>query len=205
MSRRLDGNAIAGQKKSAKAGDDGKWTVQLDPLPASSEPAIMTITGSTTRALQDVLVGEVWMCSGQSNMGFSVGGDWKAEVESLASNHPNLRLISVPQVGTQELKKDFRGARATLTFDHAGGGLRTVDTRELRGFAICGEGRKWTWAQAKIAGPDRVEVWAESVPNPVAVRYAWAENPVCNVLAKNGLPMTPFRTDDFPMITKPQS
>ena len=462
--------SIAGQTKSAIAGEDGRWTVKLDPLEANAEPAVMTIAGSTQRELQDVLVGEVWMCSGQSNMGFSVGSDWKAEVETLASKHPNLRLISVPQVGTQDLKGDFRGKweaatpqscagfsavgffygrylheilgvpvglidnawggssaeawirrstlesdprfaalidewkqreleltsdaaeakhaavlekwkaraevlkaegkppgrrpagpqqqlsgnhrpgnifggvlhptlgygikgviwyqgesnsgraweyrelfpfmieqwrrewgqgdfpfywvqladfrdegatpgdsswaelreaqsgalrlpntgeavivdlgegndihpknkydvaarlvrwplakdygfekiepqsptfagmeisgmKATLSFEHVGGGLRTVDTRDLRGFAICGEDHQWVWAQARLLGKDKIEVWSDAVPIPVAVRYAWADNPVCNLLSNKGLPVTPFRTDDFPMVTKPQ-
>ncbi|MGI9244256.1 MAG: sialate O-acetylesterase [Verrucomicrobiales bacterium] len=461
---------FAGQTKSAEAGDDGRWEVELDPLEANAEPAVMAIAGTSKRELQDVLVGEVWMCSGQSNMGFSVGSDWKAQVETLASNHPNLRLISVPQVGTQELKNDFRGkweaatpqscsgfsavgffygrflheildvpvglidnawggsaaeawirrstleddprfarlidewevkeaelsseaaeqshrerlekwkaraeelkaagkptgraprgpgqelsgnrrpgnifagvvnptlgygikgviwyqgesnstraweyrdlfpfmieqwraewgqgdfpfywvqladfrdeasepgdstwaelreaqtramklpnsgeavivdlgegndihpknkydvaarlvrwalakdygfdkiepqsptfkgmaitgAKAQLSFDHVGRGLRTVDTRELRGFAICGEDQKWVWAEAKFLGKDKVEVWADSIQSPVAVRYAWADNPVCNLLSSDGLPLTPFRTDDFLMVTKPQ-
>ena len=461
---------FAGQTKSATAGDDGRWVVDLDPLDANAEPAVMEIHGTSKRELLDVLVGEVWMCSGQSNMGFSVSGDWKAEIETLASRHPALRLISVPQVGTQELKDDFRGkwesatpqtcasfsavgfffgrylheilgvpvglidnawggssaeawirrsslendprfaglieewkqreadlssaaakekhvavmeawktraatlkaegkptgraprgpeqqlsgnrrpgnifagvvhptlgygirgviwyqgesnsaraweyrdlfpfmieqwraewgqgdfpfywvqladfraespepgdsswaelresqtrtlrlpntgeavivdlgegndihpknkydvaarlvrwalardygfekieaqsptfkgmeisgAKATLSFDHVGAGLRTVDTRDLRGFAICGEDQKWVWAEAKFLGKDKVEVWADSIAKPVAVRYAWADNPVCNLLSSDGLPMTPFRTDDFPMLTKPQ-
>jgi len=460
---------FAGQTKTAKAAADGKWTVKLDPLPANATPATLSIQGTSKREITDVLVGEVWMCSGQSNMGFAVGGDWKAELESLASKHPNLRLISVPQVGTQELKTDFNGAwesatpescrnftavgffygrylheilgvpvglidnawggsaaeawirretiekderfkpllekwqaqeaqltspeakakheqalakwkaaaakakaegkrpprapagpertlagnhrpgnifagvvhptlgygikgviwyqgesnasrsweyrqlfpfmieqwraewkqgdfpfywvqladfraeqsdpgdsdwaelreaqsmtlslpntgeaviidigegndihpknkydvaarlvrwalardygmdlecqsptykemkiagnKATLSFDHVGGGLRTVDVKDVKGFAICGEDRKWTWAQAKITGSDKIEVWSDAVSTPVAVRYAWADNPVCNVLSKVGLPMTPFRTDDFPMITQPK-
>ncbi|HRA90160.1 MAG TPA: sialate O-acetylesterase, partial [Planctomycetaceae bacterium] len=97
------------QVKKAKAGDDGKWTVKLDPLNANAEPATIVIEGSSRREITDVLVGEVWMCSGQSNMGMTLGGDWKFEVESLSSNHPNLRLISVPRVGTQELQNDFKG------------------------------------------------------------------------------------------------
>ncbi|MCB1229339.1 MAG: sialate O-acetylesterase [Verrucomicrobiae bacterium] len=460
---------FAGQTKTAKAGDDGKWRVTLDPVDANAEPAVLSIAGTSKRDLQDVLVGEVWMCSGQSNMGFTVGGDWNAEVEELAANVPNLRLISVPQVGTQELKDDFNGQweastaesckgftavgyfygkylqeilgvpvglidnawggsaaeawvrrttiendprfktlvdgwkqretylqsdeaktkheeavakwkeavakakaegkpaprapqapeqllngnarpgnifggvvhptlgygikgviwyqgesnagraweyaqlfpfmieqwraewkqgdfpfywvqladfkseveqpgesqwaelresqtktmslpntgqaviidlgegndihpknkhdvaarlvrwplardygyniepqsptyqsmetagnKIVLTFDHVGGGLRTVDVNDVLGFAICGEDHQWKWAQAKIVGNNKIEVWAEDVAAPVAVRYAWAENPVCNVLSKEGLPVTPFRTDDFPMITKPQ-
>src|SRR2546430_792289 len=67
------------------------------------------MAASSTRAIQDVLVGEVWMCSGQSNMGFKLNQDWNGDLEAAASNLPNLRLISVPQVGTQELQNDFRG------------------------------------------------------------------------------------------------
>ena len=100
---------LGDQVKKAKAGDDGKWTVKLDPLDANAKPATIVIVGSSRREITDVLVGEVWMCSGQSNMGMTLAGDWKAEVESLSSNHPNLRLISVPRVGTQELQTDFKG------------------------------------------------------------------------------------------------
>ena len=99
---------------------------------------------------------------------------------------------------------EISGMKATLSFEHVAGGLRTVDTRELRGFAICGEDHQWVWAQARILGKDKVEVWADSVPIPVAVRYAWSDNPVCNLLSTNGLPANPFRTDDFPMVTRPK-
>ena len=461
------------QVKKAKAGDDGKWTVKLDPLDANFAPATIVIEGTSRREITDVLVGEVWMCSGQSNMGMTLAGDWKAEVESLSSNHPNLRLISVPRVGTQELQTDFKGQwesanssncqsfsavgffygrylheilgvpvglinnawggsaaeawirrdslekdprfttlmegwkqretelqsdeakakyevalaawkekaaeakaagkpaprapsspdsvltgnqrpgnifagvvhptlgygmkgviwyqgesnagraweyarlfpymieqwraewgqgdfpfywvqladyqaevdqpgesdwaelresqtktlslsntgeaviidlgeandihpknkydvaarlvrwalakdygmkdiepqsptyrgiqinylladnKVTLTFDHVAGGLRTVDVNDVRGFAICGEDHKWVLADAKITGGDTIEVWSDAISAPVAVRYAWASNPVCNVCSKVGLPLTPFRTDDFPMTTKP--
>ena len=460
---------LGDQVKKAKAGDDGKWTVKLDPLDANAEPSTIAIEGSSRREITDVLVGEVWMCSGQSNMGMTLAGDWKFEVESLSSNHPNLRLISVPRVGTQELQNDFKGQwesanstncksfsavgffygrylheilgvpvglinnawggsaaeawvrrdslekdprftalmdgweqreadlmadeakakyevalaawkekvaaakaagkqaprapgspesvlagnqrpgnifagvvhptlgygmkgviwyqgesnagraweyarlfpymieqwraewgqgdfpfywvqladymaetdqpgdspwaelresqtktmslpntgeaviidlgeandihpknkydvaarlvrwalakdygleniepqspmyreikitdnKATLTFDHVGGGLRTVDINDVQGFAICGEYQKWVWADAKITGGDTIEVWSDAVAAPVAVRYAWANNHVCNVYSKLGLPLTPFRTDDFPMTTMP--
>ena len=458
------------QTRKATAADDGKWTVKLDPLPANAEPAKLVIAGSSRREISDVLIGEVWMCSGQSNMGFTLGSDWKAQVESLSSNHPNLRLITVPRLGTQELQDDFKGewqaanptnslsfsavgffygrylheilgvpvglinnawggsaaeawvrrdslekdprfkslidgwvareahyvtdaakqqyaktlaawetkvaeakaagqtpprrpyspeyilagnsrpgnifagvvhptlgygikgviwyqgesnagraweyrqlfpymieqwraewqqgdfpfywvqladyksetenpgdsswaelreaqtrtlslpntgeaviidlgegndihpknkydvaarlvrwalakdygfdhieaqsptfsemtldgAKATLSFEHVDGGLRTVDIDEVQGFAICGEDQQWVWADAKITGKDSITVSSETVPAPVAVRYAWSDNPVCNVVSKMGLPLTPFRSDDFPMITKPE-
>ncbi len=70
---------------------------------------------------------------------------------------------------------------------------------EVQGFAICGEDRNWKWAQAKIDG-DSVVVWSPEIPKPVAVRYAWADNPTCNLYNQTGLPASPFRTDDFPGI-----
>jgi len=52
--------------------------------------------------------------------------------------------------------------------------------------------------------PSTVVLTCKEVPKPVAVRYAWANNPVCNLASKEGLPLTPFRTDNFEMITKPK-
>jgi len=71
----------------------------------------------------------------------------------------------------------------------------------LEGFAICGEDHKWAWAEAKIDG-DTVLVWSDKVPRPVAVRYAWADNPTCNLYNGAGLPAGPFRMDDFPATTR---
>ena len=469
---------FAGQTKSAKAGADGKWTVKLDAVPANAQPATITIKGSSTKELKNVLVGEVWICSGQSNMGFNLSSVWDADLDIAQAKFPQIRLISVPQVGTQEIQDDFKGqweecspanagqftavgyhfgrvlhemlgvpvglidnawggsaceawvkrdvlekdprfaaisarwkqiestftqeafdkqvaehkekvaawgkkraeaakagtfftaqaprapqnlmtgqgrpgnlyagvlhptigygikgviwyqgesnasrakeygelfpfmiehwrkewqqgdfpfywvqladyknyqtepgesdwaelreaqtltmsklaktgqcvitdlgeandihpknkrdvaerlarwalvkdygqklpyrspelkdakfdgGKALLTFDFAPAGLRTIDTDEVKGFAICGEDKKWVWAKASIIGgskkgTNQIEVSAEGVAKPVAVRYAWADNPVCNVYSAEGLPVTPFRTDHFPMITDP--
>ena len=456
------------QKKSAEAGADGKWTVKLDPVSANAEPQTITIEGTNKKELQDVLVGEVWMCSGQSNMGFMLNRDWNGDIEAAASKINTLRLIKVPQVGSQELKTDFTGAwkpsdeqssatftavgfmfgrylqnilgvpvglidnawggsaaeawirrdtiekdprfallmentrlheafvatekaktdfeaatekwkqdaeqakaagktpprapqapeawlagnarpgnifggvvfptlgygikgviwyqgetnagrayeyaqlfpfmieqwrkewqqgdfpfywvqladfraekpepgdsawaelresqtktmklpntgqaviidlgegrdihprnkhdvaarlvrwalvkdyglkfpyrspeyqsmeikgnKALLTFDAFGSELYTFDVDEARGFAVCGEDKVWHWAKGKVTSASTVEVSCDQVPKPIAVRYAWADNPVCNLYSKDGLPVTPFRTDDFPMITKP--
>ena len=78
--------------------------------------------------------------------------------------------------------------------------VRNSPQSELEGFAICGEDKKWVWADAKIDGDD-VVVWSEQVPAPVAVRYGWSINPTCNLYNKAGLPASPFRTDDFPAAT----
>ncbi|MEM8678643.1 MAG: sialate O-acetylesterase [Planctomycetota bacterium] len=91
--------------------------------------------------------------------------------------------------------------QAVLTFDHVGPGLRTFDVGEVRGFTIAGEDRAFVPAQAELLDQHTIKVWSEQVPMPVAVRYAWADNPICNVLSKNDLPLTPFRTDDWPGVT----
>jgi sialate O-acetylesterase len=54
-------------------------------------------------------------------------------------------------------------------------------------------------------GADKIELTSAAVPAPKYVRYAWGDNPACNVLSNNGLPLTPFRTDSFEMVTKPKA
>ncbi|MFO1450111.1 MAG: sialate O-acetylesterase [Opitutaceae bacterium] len=457
---------FAGQVYSAKAGGDGRWQVKLAAAPANPSPQTLKIAGSTTRVVQDVLVGEVWMCSGQSNMAWSLGQTYTGDIEGAASRHPLIRLISVPQVGTQELQSDFKGAweaatpesvkgfsavgflygrylheilgvpvglidnawggsaaeawirrttldqearlkglmestvkretqllsaegkaefeasvakweaaaaaakaekkpaparpqswltgnsrpgnifagvvnptlgygmkgviwyqgesnasraveyaelfpfmitewrkewgqgdfsfywvqladfkaykevpgesdwaelreaqtktlalpntgqaviidlgeardihprnkydvasrlvrwalvkdyglkfpyrspeyksvefaenRAVVTLDCFGGTLRAFDVPEVKGFALCGADRVWHWATGKIIAPNQVELTASGVTAPVAVRYAWSDNPVCNLYSTDGLPVTPFRTDTFELTTKPK-
>jgi sialate O-acetylesterase len=99
---------------------------------------------------------------------------------------------------------EINGDKALVTFDCFGSSLRPFDVEEVRGFAVCGEDKVWHWAKGALRGKDKVEVWADQVTNPIAVRYAWADNPVCNLFSNDGLPATPFRTDDFDMITKPK-
>lgn len=457
---------IAGQEKSTKAGDDGTWSVLLDPMPAGGPHTLVVKGPENTVTFDDVLVGEVWICSGQSNMQWNVGQSYDAELAISSATNPNLRLISVPQVGTQEpqwtfngswapaspenvrdfsavgyffgrqlqqtlgvpvgliddawggsaaeawvrrdileqderfkplierwvaleknlqspetkarheealaqhreavakakaegkpaprapqnpdgpltgnsrpgniyngvlkptigygirgaiwyqgesnaarayqyrnlfplmieswrkewgqgdfpfywvqladfraekaepgdsdwaelreaqtmtlslpntgeaviidlgedqdihprnkrdvanrlarwaLAKDYgidinhqsptykslekQGDKIILTFDHVGGGLKAFDVPELKGFTIAGSDQKFVHATAKLVGNDKIEVSAEGVTDPVAVRYAWADNPICNVYSLEGLPLTPFRTDDWKGVT----
>jgi len=92
------------------------------------------------------------------------------------------------------------GNKIILHFDHVDGGLVTRDSEPLKGFAIAGEDRKFVWATAKIEG-GTIVVSGSEVANPVAVRYAWADNPVCNLYNEAGLPASPFRTDSWPGTT----
>jgi len=113
--------------------------------------------------------------------------------------------MQIPHQSPRCKSMETKAGKVILTFDHVGTGLYTFDVREPVGFAICGKDKKFVWAKAKLTGKDKVEVWAEEIDQPVAVRYAWSNNPVCNLYSKTGsvtLPATPFRTDDFPMVTE---
>ncbi len=78
--------------------------------------------------------------------------------------------------------------------------IRNSPNSQLEGFAICGKDRHWVWAEARIEG-DTVIVSSDKVTAPVAVRYAWADNPTCNLINGAGFVASPFRTDDFPTLT----
>jgi sialate O-acetylesterase len=97
-----------------------------------------------------------------------------------------------------------QGSAIVLSFEHvasAANAWRPFDVAEPVGFTIAGADRKFVQAQAKILSDGRIEVSSPAVADPVAVRYAWADNPVCNMYSAAGLPLTPFRTDDFAGIT----
>jgi sialate O-acetylesterase len=90
----------------------------------------------------------------------------------------------------------INGNKVIISFANTGGGLMTNDGEELSQFAIAGSDKKFVWANAKIEG-DKVVVWNEDVPRPMFVRYAWADNPDNpNLYNKEGLPASPFRTDE---------
>jgi sialate O-acetylesterase len=94
------------------------------------------------------------------------------------------------------------GGAVRVRFHHRGGGLSTSDGEPPRAFAVAGADRTWHWAEARIDGA-AVLVSSPAVPQPVALRYAWADNPVATLQNAEGLPASPFRTDDWPTITGP--
>ena len=91
---------------------------------------------------------------------------------------------------------DFAGDR----YGSRGEKVEKAESGVLSGFQIAGPDRVWHWADARIEG-DTVVVSSADVPHPVAVRYAWSANPVCNLFNAEGLPAWPFRTDDWPGVT----
>ncbi len=138
-----------------------------------------------------------------------------------------LSLIARGMVYGQEIEyygpifKEMKveGNKAVLSFSHVGNGLeaRNLVLTErndgkrthkewrikegspsgLTGFTVCGEDKVFHNAKAEIVG-DKVVVTCDAVAKPVAVRYGWANHPVCNLYNKEGLPASPFRTDDYP-------
>ena len=92
------------------------------------------------------------------------------------------------------------GSLIRVRFTHLGSGLEVKGGGALKGFSIAGADRKFHWADARIDG-ETILVSSPDVTQPAAVRYAWADSPECNLFNKEGLPASPFRTDDWPGIT----
>ncbi|MFT5130889.1 MAG: sialate O-acetylesterase, partial [Rhodothermales bacterium] len=115
---------------------------------------------------------------------------------ALARSYGKAIVDSGPRVQKQRI----RGNTIVLEFASVGSGLMPARPGPLNAFAIAGKDRVWHWADAEIAG-DRIRVSAKAVEQPVAVRYAWAMNPSQRNLLynKEGLPASPFRTDDWPL------
>ena len=88
---------FAGRTATTMANDAGKWTVEIGPFAASSKSLTLTVRGSETREFTDVLVGDVWICSGQSNMEWPVAMSNNATEEIAAGDHPNIRLFTAPR------------------------------------------------------------------------------------------------------------
>ena len=103
-------------------------------------------------------------------------------------------------VGSPVLAKtQIAGGKIVLTFAEVGMGLRIKDGDKLDEFAIAGADKKWIWAEARIVGKNKIEVWSPKIADPRAVRYAFNSNPKHpNLTNDSGLPASPFRTDDWP-------
>jgi sialate O-acetylesterase len=109
--------AITDIKATVTADAAGEWQVKLPPIPASDESLEMTVSGTNTIQLTDILVGEVWLGSGQSNMQWSVDASDNATAEIAAANYPKIRLFLVPLVHAGKPAKDVKAAWTVCTPD----------------------------------------------------------------------------------------
>jgi len=105
---------------SATAGADGAWRVDL-PAQEAGGPLAVTVTGKSTITLEDVLIGEVWVCSGQSNMEMAVASCMDFDQEKAEANYPLIREVKVPHVPAGYPAKDFDGVWQVCTPDTVGG------------------------------------------------------------------------------------
>ncbi len=128
---------FAGQEKQSTAGADGHWSVTLAPLVASAEARVMTVTGSKTAApvnLGDILVGEVWLCSGQSNMDFSVAKTEKFYFAGVNNEAAEVAAANYPQI------REFRGEpiRAVQPAARVPGTWKICTPENVREFSAIG-------------------------------------------------------------------
>ena len=106
--------SLAGQTATTKAGADGRWTLKLAPLEAGG-PWELKVVGKNTVVLGDILVGEVWLCSGQSNMEFTVKNVDRAEQEQQAANYPAIRMLNVKKHVAEKPVDDIEGVWAVCS------------------------------------------------------------------------------------------
>jgi sialate O-acetylesterase len=112
---------------------------------------------------------------------------------ALNALHSTYGKTEVVPAGPLYKQSRREGTTMRLWFDHVGGGL-VANGGKLKGFAIAGADKNFVWADAKIDG-QTIIVSHPSIKEPTAVRYAWDDNPACNLYNSAGLPASPFRTD----------
>jgi len=120
--------SFAGQEHRAVVGDDGRWQVDLTALAACAEGRVMELTlGGESFALEDVVVGEVWVCGGQSNMAWTVRGTRDADLELACADDPLLRFVRMPLEARGEPRRDY------VRPEHggAGKGWRRIDASSV--------------------------------------------------------------------------
>ncbi len=165
---------FAGQSKTARADSAGRWMVKLDPLKASSAAASLAIRGGNRITLENILVGEVWICSGQSNMEWRLSQGMRAKEEVEASDHPLIRLFDVPGHTTSPLPREKGAGSWKVCGPRTAGGFSAVGYffgRRLRrelGVPVGLIGSNW--------GGTRIEPWVplegfEAVPELSSLAY----------------------------------
>lgn len=201
--RKLFADMITDWRKAWKVGDFPFYYVQLanfmdeQPQPVDSawaelrEAQTMTLSLKNTGMAVIIDVGDAKDIHPKDKQ--SVG--YRLAQAALAHDYGRNIEYSGPMYKSMKVE----GGAIRLSFDHIGGGF-VAKGGELVGFAIAGADKKFVWAKARIDG-DTVVVSSEQVAQPAAVRYAWADNPKCNLYNKEGLPASPFRTDDWPGVT----
>jgi sialate O-acetylesterase len=162
--------AFAGQKKSVVADAGGKWRVTLDPLAASKTPQTLDVRGKNEVALTNVLVGEVWLCSGQSNMEFVVEKVANSDAEKNTANFPAIRHFKVSRAMSSFPRTDLPGSWEVCSPKTVGGftAVGYFFARELFEKLDVPVGLLHTsW------GGTQIDLWVD--PQTVAATPEWSE------------------------------
>jgi len=172
---------------------------QIQPLPSESEWAELREAQALTLSLPNTAMA----CTIDIGEADNIHPGNKQEVARRLALAANKLVYKQDNIASGPLLKSFskEGGRMRIRFTNAGNGLISKDAKALTGFAVAGEDRRFHWAEARIEG-NEVVVYSEKVPHPVAVRYAWADHPLCNLVNSEGLQANPFRTDDWKGITQ---
>lgn len=101
--------SLLGQEQTTTAGEDGSWRLTFQPIEARNEPFEVTIRGNNQITLRNVLAGDVWICSGQSNMQWTVGNSANATEEIAAADYPQIRLYQIPRKASDTKVADIPG------------------------------------------------------------------------------------------------
>jgi sialate O-acetylesterase len=101
---------FAGQTQVTRADLDGKWRISLDPMTANAQPQELSVSGKNTVTLKNLLIGEVWVCSGQSNMQWTVSQSGNAKQEIAGANAPQIRMFTVERATGMTPATDVKGS-----------------------------------------------------------------------------------------------
>src|SRR5581483_5042719 len=202
--RRLLPAMIQDWRRRFGVGDFPFYIVQLAAWQAT-QPAPRQNEWAELREAQSMTAKSVPHCG--LALAIDIGDDKDIHPKNKAEVGRRLALCALAQTYGKKIEYSgpwyksmkVEGNSARLNFDHVDGGLVAKDG-PLKGFAVAGEDRKFVWGDAKIDGK-QIVVSAPGIDKPVAVRYGWDINPVCNLYNESGLPAVPFRTDDWPGIT----
>jgi sialate O-acetylesterase len=173
--------------------------MESKPLPSDSEWA--ELREAQTLALSRPNTGMV--CTIDIGEAGNIHPANKQEVGRRLALVANKMVYQQDGVASGPMYKSFKTEenRIRISFTHTASGLSISEGKEVRGFAIAGNDRQFHWAKA-IIEDNEVVVYSDEVAEPVAVRYAWADNPECNLINSEGLPAVPFRTDDWKGVTQ---
>ncbi|MCU4164315.1 sialate O-acetylesterase [Carboxylicivirga caseinilyticus] len=166
---------------------DGKWAVLRE---------------SQTEALH--LPNTAMTCIIDCGTGDNIHPTNKTVVGERLANVVAKSFYQMDLVASGPVFKDFskEGNKLRIRFTGTAEGLLTKNNESVKGFAIAGEDHMFYWAEAIIEGSE-VVISSDMVNRPIAVRYAWGNNPNCNLMNSAGLPALPFRTDDWQVVTQP--